>query len=171
MASDSKKSRRPRFRFNFSSQSKRAKDVKVTDDILNSLTRQAQPPERPEGEENRGFEEVVETEDANQFQGPDLPPTSQPRIGKNRSFGQLAATLMVLGGFIAVWAYGSVTKAYDLSFLARPILDSGAPVVFANPAQVGVISVAVLLIALWVRRRRRNSSSPGKRVASPSAEL
>jgi hypothetical protein len=138
---------------------------------LDSLTRQAQPRERREGEESRGFEEVVETQDANQFQSPDLPLTSQPRIENNRSYGRPAAILMVLGGFIAVWAYGSVTKAYDLSFLNRLIQDTGAQVVFANPAQVGVISATVLLVALWVRHRRRKSSPPTKSAASPPTEF
>lgn len=134
---------------------------------MDSLTRQGQP---EEGVQETGFEEAVKTDPVG-LQGPNPAVTAPNTTEKEEGFSRFAFTLMLLGGFFAVWLYGFVTKAYDLLLLGTLIQKSNVQGVFTSPAQVGVVSVTVLLVALWVRRRRKGSSLPAKERASPSTEF
>lgn len=113
------------------------------------------------------FEDIVETEDLSQFQrGPEgrsLSPTA-----KERSLGHLAFVFMLLAGLTVVWLYISISKRFDLASLIGVIQKSSLKSVFANQAQLGIIAMAALLGALWIRHRRRGSSL---RLLSKSVDL
>jgi MYXO-CTERM domain-containing protein len=48
-------------------------------------------------------------------------------------------------------------QALDLASLNGIIQKSGIQSIFANQAQLGIVALAALLGALWIRRRRRGS--------------
>ncbi len=150
---------RAHHRFGFSGPLARQKKVRVTtDDILDSLTRQAELKEKLGEKDSVRLEEIVETEDLSRFQGFNPEPVFSPKMAQNRSLGHLAFVFMLLGVLSVVWLSGSVSKRFDLSSLNGIIQKSGVQSILANPAQLGIIALVALLAALWIRRRRRNSS-------------
>jgi hypothetical protein len=130
----------------------------TADDILDSLTRQAELRQKL-GEKNRvKLEEITETEDLSRFQGFNPEPASGSMMTKDRSVGRLAFIFMLIGGLTVVWLYSSISKPFDLASLNGIIQKSGVQSIFANQFQFGIVAVAALLGALWIRRRRRRSS-------------
>ena len=155
MGSDSKKPPRPRHLFSFSGQGKQAvnasmpREENVTrDDILNSLTKQQHPQERP-------LEDVPDTEEAAQFQDQTVVPAKIRGRGSARG-----ALVIFLGGFLAVWLYGYVTGAYEIPYLSgitkSPEVQVGVHLVSSNPILFGALSASALLGALYLRHRRKN---------------
>ncbi len=158
MGSDSR-SPRARHRFGFSGPLTRQKKERVTtDDILDSLTRQAELRQKLGEKDQVRLEEIAETEDLAQFQGFNPEPVSTPLMARKRSFGHLAFVFMLLSGLTVVWLYSSVSKRFDLASLDGIIQKSGVESIFANQAQFEIIALAALLGALWIRRRRRGSN-------------
>ena len=158
MGSDSR-SPRARHRFGFSGPlMKQNKDRVTTDDILDSLTRQAELRQKLRERDQVGLEEIAETEDLSRFQGFNTEPTSASMTTKKRSFGHLAFVFMLLIGLIVVWTHSSISKPFELASLNGIIQKSGVPSIFASQVQFGIIALAALLGALWIRRRRRGSS-------------
>lgn len=156
MGSDSR-SPSARHRFGFSGPLARQKKDRVTaDDILDSLTRQAELRQKLGQKDEVRLEEIAEVEDLSRFQGFNPEPAS-PSIVVKRSFGHLAFVLMLLGGLTVVWLYSSISKPFDLASLNGIIQKSGIQSIFGNQAQLGIIALAALLGALWIRRRRRGS--------------
>jgi hypothetical protein len=148
-----------RHRFGFSgSLTRQKKDRVTTDDILDSLTRQAELRQKLGGEDQVRLEEIAATEDLSRFQGFNPEPVSAPEMSKNRSLGHLVFILMLLTGLVAVWLYSSISTPFDIASLNGVIQKSGIQSVFANRTQLGIIALAALLGALWIRRRRRGSS-------------
>ena len=160
MGSDSR-SPRARHRFGFSGPlTRQKKDRVTTDDILDSLTRQAELRQKLGEKDQVRLEEIAETEDLSRFQGFIHEPASPLMMATKRSFGHLAFVFMLLGGLAVVWLYGSVSKRFDLSSLSAIVQRSGVQSVFANEAQVGIIGLVALIGALWILRTRRVSSLP-----------
>ncbi len=158
MGTDSR-SPRARHRFGFSGPlTRQEKDKVTTDDILDSLTRQAELRQKLGERDQVRLEEIAETEDLRQFQGFSPEPASPSIMAKKRSFGHLAFVFMLLSGLTVVWLYSSISKPLDLASLNEIIQKSGVQSIFANRAQLGIIALAALLGALWIRRRRRGSS-------------
>ena len=151
---------RARHRFGFSGPLTRQKKDRVTsDDILDSLTRQAQLRQKLEERDEVRLEEIAETEDLSRFQGLNPGSASAPMAAKNRSFGHLAFVVMLSCGLAVVWLFSSASKRFDPASLDGIIQKSGVQSIFANQAQLGIIALAALLGALLIRRRRR---SPGR---------
>ncbi len=158
MGSDSR-SPKAHHRFGFSGPLTRQKKDRVTaDDILDSLTRQAELRQKLGERDEVRLEEIAETEDLSRFQGLYPGPVSAPLVGRNRSFGHLAFIFMLSGGLAVVWLFSSASKRFDLASLDGIIQKSGVQSIFANQAQLGIIVLAALIGALLIRRRRRSPS-------------
>ena len=158
MASDSR-SPKAHHRFGFCGPLTRQKKDRVTaDDILDSLTRQAELRQKLGERDEVRLEEIAETEDLSRFQGLNPGPVSAPLVGRNRSFGHLAFIFMLSGGLAVVWLFSSASKRFDLASLDGIIQKSGVQSIFANQAQLGIIVLAAVIGALLIRRRRRSPS-------------
>lgn len=158
MGSDSR-SPRARHRFGFSGPGTRQNVDKVTaDDILESLTRQAELRQKLGEKDQVALEEIAEIEDLSRFQGLNTEPALSLRTEEKRSLGHLAFVIMLLIGLTVVWLYSSISKPFDLASLNAIVQKSQVPSIFANQAQLGIIALAAAMGALWIRHRRRNSS-------------
>ena len=125
MGSDSR-SPRARHRFGFSGPLTRQKKERVTtDDILDSLTRQAEIRQKLGEDDRVRLEEIAGTEELIPLQGFN-PDPEFPSVGaKKRSLGHLAFVLMLLTGLTVVWLYSSISKPFDLASLTSIIQKSG----------------------------------------------
>ncbi|TMI22679.1 hypothetical protein E6H31_01350 [Candidatus Bathyarchaeota archaeon] len=135
------------------------KDRVTTDDILDSLTRQAELKQKLGENDSLRLEEIAGTEELIRFQGFNPEPAFPSAVAKKRSLGHLAFAFMLLTGLIVVWLYSSVSKPFDLASLNGIVQKSGIQSIFTNEAQLGIVAMAALLGALWIRHRRRGSST------------
>ena len=157
MGSNSR-SPKARHRFSFSGPPMRQKKDRVTtDDILASLTRQAELRQKLGEKDRVALEEIVEREDLRRFQGFN-PESKSSLVEKNAGFGHLAFVFMLLGGLTVVWLYSSISKPFDLTLLNGTNQKSGVQAIFANLTRLGIIALAALAGALWIRRKRRGSA-------------
>ena len=82
----------------------------------------------------------------------------------HRSRGSARGALAVfLGGFVSVWLYGYLTKAYDIPYLSgvtqSPEVQTSIQLVSSHPTIFGAVTGTVLLGALgasYLRHRRKN---------------
>ena len=158
LGSDSR-SPRARHRFGFSGPPTRQKKEKVTtDDILDSLTRQAELSQKLGRDYSVRLEEIVGTEELTLFQGFNPEPALNSMIPKKRNVRQPAFVFMLVAGLTVIWLYSSISKPFDLTSLNWIIQRSGIQSIFTNQARLGIIALAAVLGALWIRHRRRGSS-------------
>ena len=158
MGSDSR-SPRARHRFGFSGLVARPKRDRVTnDDILDSLTRQAELRQKLGKNDQVRLEEIAEIEDLSRFEGLNHEPAPASKMAEKRSFAHLAFIFTLVIGLTVSLLYGSISKPFDLVWLDAIIQRSGVSSIFANPAQLGIIALVAVLGALWIRHRRRVSS-------------
>ena len=129
----------------------------TADDILDSLTRQAELSQKLGERDEMELEELAET-DLSRFQGLNPGPASALVVARNRSFGHLAFVFMLSCGLAVVWLFSSASKRFDPASLNGIIQKSGLQSIFANQAQLVIIALAALLGALLIRRRRRSPS-------------
>ena len=157
MESDSEKSPRARHRFGFSGIRKRSNTpTKVsTDDLLDSLTRQASHQVGFGEEQTKGFDVLIDEEDLGLDSGTRIGPISERRITTTKNIGRFAFVLMLLGGLTVVGLYTSATRLFDLSSVNRFVQSLGVHSVFASPPEIGTIFLVSLAIAFWVAYRRR----------------
>ena len=158
MGSDSKNPPKARHRFSFSGQTKQPK-VSITihppaaptpvsnDDILDSMTKHTRPQASPQ-------DQVPEFENANE--------TVVRRRHRNRGSAR-GALAVFLGGFVSVWLYGYLTKAYDIPYLSgvtqSPEVQTSIQIASSHPIILGAVTGTVLLGALgafYLRHKRRN---------------
>jgi hypothetical protein len=144
-------------RFNFSGVVRRKKSDRVTpDDILDSLTRQAELRQRLEETDQLGIEEIaggMAELDAVLGFNPELPPPSLKTT--ERSLGHLAFVIMLLTGLTFVWLFTAISKPFDLAPVDWIIRRSGVQSVFSNQAELAIVGMVALTAALLVRLRRR----------------
>ena len=134
------------------------KDRVTTDDILASLTRQVELKQKLGKEDQLTLEEIAETEDLSRFQGFNPEPDSLFMMAWRKGYRHLVFVFMLLTGLTVVWLYSSTSTPVDLSSLDGVLQKSGVQSIFANMSQLGVIALAALVGALWIRRKRRGSS-------------
>ena len=157
MGSDSKNPPKARHRFNFSGQSKQPRVSIIihpapaptpvsNDDILDSLTKHTRPQQEPQ--------EFTQFENPNQT----IVSTGHRKRGSTKG-----ALVVFLGGFLAVWLYGYVTKAYDIPYLSgvtqSPEVQVGIQLASTHPIILGAVTGTVLLGAIgafYLRRRKKN---------------
>ena len=158
MASNSKSPKAPH-RFGSSGRPTiEKKDRVTTDDILASLTRQAELKQKLGKEDQVTLEEIAETEDLSRFQGFNPEPDSLFMMAWRKGYRHLVFVFMLLTGLTVVWLYSSTSTPVDLSSLDGVLQKSGVQSIFADMSQLGVIALAALVGALWIRRKRRDSS-------------
>jgi hypothetical protein len=159
LESDSKKRPKPRLRINFSNRNETRKASSTRDEILDSLSRQAQP-----GQQNTvdPAHEIQESANSEQFTRQDEFSISESRIIRKRHVGR-SAFLVFVGGFLAVWAYGFVTRAYDIpgisTLTSTPEGQVGIQYVSANPVGTGLVLAGVFLVGMYIRHRGKSSDS------------
>ena len=137
---------------------KRGGSGSTRDDILNSMTRHAQARDGPTEE---GTGHVLEVVDSTGTERQNFPPSDLGGAKTNRHSGKLAF-LIFLGGFLGVWGYGFLTRAYDIPFLSlvtqnRAVQD-GVQTASAHLLLVGLASGGLLLAILVILAMRRGSS-------------
>jgi len=153
------KSPKARHRFGFSGRPTREKQDRITtDDILARLTRQVELKQKLGKEDHVAIEEIAETEDVGRFQGFNPEPESPTMVERKTGYGHLAFVFMLLIGLTVVWLYNSPSKPFDLAPLNGVLQKSGVQSIFANLSQLGMIALAALVGALWIRRKRRGPS-------------
>ena len=158
MGSDSKNPPKARHRFSFSGQTRQPK-VSITihppaeptpvsnDDILDSMTKHTRPQVNPQGQ-------------TPQFENHDKTMVPTGHRGRGSALGALA---VFLGGFVSVWLYGYVTKAYDIPYLSgvthSPEVQAGVQLALSHPIILGAATGAALLGvlgAVYLKHRRKN---------------
>jgi hypothetical protein len=149
---------RHRFGFSGSLTRQQRKDRVITDDILASLTRQAELNEKLGEKDQVVLEEIVDTEDLSRFQGFNPQPESPSMVEKETVFGHLVFVFMLLIGLTGVWSYSSISKPFDLTSLNEIIQKSGVQRIFSNLTRLGTMALAALVGALWIRAKRRGST-------------
>ena len=113
------------------------KDRVTTDDILASLTRQAELKQKLGKEDQVTLEEIAETEDLSRFQGFNPEPDSLFMIAWRKCYRHLVFVIMLLTGLTVDWLYSSTSTPVDLSSLDGVLQKSGVQSIFANMSQLG----------------------------------
>ncbi len=164
MESVDQDSPKARFRFGFSGKRKRAKPLEETasvsvssDDILDSLTRQASSQVGVGEQQTQSLELIGETEEQGLFPEPTLATVGHTKLEVGRNLGRYAIVLMCLGGLFIVWLYSSGRQIFETTQWDAIVQKTGVQSVFANPAQIAIMSTFAMIIALWVAYRRRAS--------------
>ena len=161
MESESAASPRARHRFGFSGKRNRSKPqgqtVLSSDEILDSLTRQAASQVGFREEQTESLELLAEIEEPTLLAEPTVPTESPLGTETSRRLGHYAFVLMCVGGMIIVWLYSSGKGMLDPSLLTSLVPKTGVQSIFANPIQVGIVSLFALITAFWVALRRRAS--------------
>ncbi len=159
MSSETSRPPRARFRFGFSGSSERGKNGKVTsDEILESLTRQANLRERLAQERSISLDEIVQTEEAGRYlQMPERMSFPSTTNQERRSMGRFAFIVMLVGGFGILWIYGILSRAFDMIMPSR-IQNLISITAFIDPTKVFVIGLFALIAGLLVRRARKRTN-------------
>ena len=164
MESVDQDSPKARFRFGFSGKRKRAKPFEQTaslsvssDDILDSLTRQAASQVGVGEQPTQNLELIGETDEQSLFSEPTLATVGHTKIETGRNLGRYAIVLMCLGGLIIVWLYSSGRQVFQASQWDMFVQKTGVQSIFADPAQIAIMSIFATIIAVWVAHRRRAS--------------
>ena len=164
MESVDQDSPKARFRFGFSGKRKRAKPLEQTaslsvssDDILDSLTRQASSQVGVGEQQTQSLELIGETDEQGLFSEPTLATVGHTRLETGRNLGRYAIVLMCLGGLAIVWLYSSGRQIFEAIQWDAIVQKTGVQSVFANPAQIAIMSIFAMIIALWIAYRRRVS--------------
>ena len=164
MESVDQDSPKARFRFGFSGKRKRAKPLEETaslsvsaDDILDSLTRQASSQVGVGEQQTQSLELIGETDEQGLFSEPTLATVGHTRLETGRNLGRYAIVLMCLGGLAIVWLYSSGRQIFEAFQWDAIVQKTGVQSVFANPAQIAIMSIFAMIIALWIAYRRRVS--------------
>jgi hypothetical protein len=107
-------------------------------------------------EQTQRLDFLTETEEPTQFYEPIGPAVKGFRLDSKRRMNRYAITLACATGMIIVWLYGSVNGFMSSALPNFPPMTS-VKSIFANPIQTGILSVAALISALWVKVRRKAS--------------
>ncbi|MBO0887726.1 hypothetical protein J2P12_01355 [Candidatus Bathyarchaeota archaeon] len=160
MESEPEPSPRARHRFGFSGKTKRSRVPEHTaltsDDILESLTRQAASQVGFREEQTESLELLEETGEPTLVSEP-VPVTETHFGNEPRRLGHYAFVVMCVVGMTVVWLYSSGRDMLNPSVLTGIVSKTGVQTVFANLVQTGIVSAFALFAALWIAVRRRAS--------------
>lgn len=158
----SSSSRPPRSRYRFGFRGKRPvrnTRVTTTDEILDSLTRQAKLMEKDGEERTVGLQTILEVDPVEE-----LPQSSRPKPDliveglKRWNFGKLAFAIMLVGGLTLLWIYSRLSQSVSpesLAMLQRTISRLG----FTDWQKITLMAICALTIALLGRRSRMKMRS------------
>ena len=148
--------RPPRSRYRFGFRGKRpARNAQATttDEILDSLTRQAKSMEKDGEERTLGLQTILEVEPGQgQLQSPGVPEAG-PKVSRLRSwsFGKLAFAVMLIGGLTFLWIYSRLSQSLSPQSLAMS-QQTLSRVGFADWQKIALMAFCALAIALFTRR-------------------
>ena len=161
MASDTDPSPKARFKFGFSGKRKRNSFENTpvsSDDFLDSLTRQAASQLGFQEQHTRSLEILGEEDEPTISSGSALSTGTPFRSVQRRRLGHYAIVAMGGLGLVVVWLYSSTKGLMATRLLSSLVQRTGVNSVFANPLEVGIISLAALISSLWIAVRRRRLS-------------
>jgi hypothetical protein len=151
-----------RHRFGFNGKRKRASRSEHTtvssDEILESLTRQAASQVGFGEEQTQRLELLTEVEEPTLVHQPVVSNVRPFRRDSVRRSGHFVIVLMCIAGLIVVWLYSTGRGIFNGLPFNNVLQETSVRSLFANPIQMGIISMAALATALWVALRRRASS-------------
>ena len=154
--------RPPRSKYRFGFRGKRVgrgPQRATTDEILDSLTRQARLMEKDGEERKMGLETILEAETSNEStQSSNLEPNQPFQTLKTRTLGKSVFTLMLLGGVVFLWIFSKLLQNLDLQNLTlvqQRVVDAG----FADWQKVALVATCALVFALVARRSRNRLRS------------
>ncbi len=159
----SSSSRPPRSRYRFGFRGKRpARNAQAatTDEILDSLTRQARLMEKAGEERTRGLQTILELEPGEDPLHSLSLPESSPRVTHltTWSFGKSAFGVMLIGGLTLLWIYSRLSQGFSpqsLAMLQQTVWRVG----FADWQKIALMAFCALAIALFARRSRNRMGS------------
>jgi hypothetical protein len=152
----SSSSRPPRSRYRFGFIGKRlARNVQAatTDDILDSLTRQATLMEKAGEERTLGLQTILEVEPGEGLLHSSGLPGSSPKVTRLRTwgFGKLAFGVMLIGGLTFLWTYSRLSQGFSAQSLVM-LQQTVSRVGFADWQKIAIMAFCALAIALFARR-------------------
>jgi hypothetical protein len=149
-----------RFRFGFNGKRKKAYPYGNTevssDEILDSLTKQAASQMGFGVEQTRGLDFLNETEEPTLFYEPAASMVKGFTPDSKRKMNRYAIILASTAGMIIIWLYSSGNGLVNSALLNFPQMTS-LKSIFANPIQTGIVSVIALISAVWVKVRKKSS--------------
>jgi hypothetical protein len=152
----SSSSRPPHSRYRFGFRGKRPArnaEAATTDEILDSLTRQARLMEKAGEERTLGLQTILELEPGEEPLHSLSFPESSPKVTrlKTWSFGKLAFAVMLIGGLTFLWIYSRLPRGLSPQSLAT-IHQTVSRVGFADWQKIALMAFCALAIALLARR-------------------
>lgn len=158
--SSSSRPRGSRYRFGFRGKPPgRNPQAATTDEILDSLTRQAKLMERDGKERTLGLQTIAGIEPDEELpQSPGLESGSTFERFKNRNLGMSIFAAMLIGGLVFLWIYSRLAQTLNMKSFAtvqQTISNAG----FADWQKIAMIALFALIIALLTRRSRNRARS------------
>jgi hypothetical protein len=158
----SSSSRPPRSRYRFGFRGRRRgpnPQTTTTDEILDSLTRQAKSMEKDGEERTHGLQNILEVEPGEELLQ-SLRPEPDPIIEglKSWNFGKLVFAIMLVGGLTLLWTYSRLSHSVSLESLAmlqQTISRAG----FTDWQKIALMAICAFTIALLARRSTRKIHS------------
>src|SRR5712664_1490044 len=152
----SSSSRPPRSRYRFGFRGRRpARNAQAatTDEILDSLTRQARLMEKAGEERTLGLQTILEVEPSEGLLHAWSLPESISKVTRLRSwsFGKLAFGVMLIAGLTFLWIYSGLSHGLSPQSLAM-LQQTVSRVGFADWQKIALIAFCALAIALFARR-------------------
>ena len=160
MESDSSSSPKARFRFGFAGKRKRTSFSESSvsrDDILDSLTRQAASQLGFQEQHTQSLEVLAEGEEPTLISETVVPAETPFDHVPGRKLGHYVIVAMGGVGLVVVWLYSAAKGFMGTALLDSVLQRTGVNSAFANPAQVGIIAFAALILSVWVAARRRRA--------------
>ena len=158
----SSSSRPPRSRYHFGFRGKRPgrnRKAATTDEILESLTRQAKLIEKDGEERTLGLQTILDNERTEELpQDPRLEQPSRFEHPRSLNFGRYAFTAMLVGGLIFLWIYARLSQTLSLQSLAT-LQQTISRVGFADSQKLALIAISAFTIAVIAHHSRNKASS------------
>jgi hypothetical protein len=150
---------RTRYRFGFRGKRARNSQTATTDEILDSLTRQAKSMQKDGEERTVGLQTILESERTQELaQAPRFEPSSKFELSKTRNLGRSIFAAMLVGGLAFLWIYSRLSQTLNMQSFAtlqQTISSAG----FANWQKVALIALSAFTIAVLTRRSRGKARS------------
>jgi len=152
----SSSSRPPRSRYRFGFRGKRpARNAQsaTTDEILDSLTRQARLMEKAGEDRTLGLQTILEDEPSEALLQSLNLPESSPKVTrlKTWTFGKLTFAVMLIGGLTFLGIYSRLSQGLSPQSLAM-LQQTVSRVGFADWQKIALMAFCALAVALFARR-------------------
>ena len=159
--SSSSRPHRSRYRFGFRGKRlARNAQASPTDEILDSLTRQARLMEKAGEERTLGLQTILEVEPGEELLHSLSLPESSPKVTRPKtwSFGKSAFGVMLIGGLTLLWIYSRLSQSLSPQSLAM-LQQTVSRVGFADSQKIALMGFCALAISLFARRSTNRMGS------------